>query len=181
METLIIVRFKRYITHYQIVRKFQAYIWYFTFFLLFSQLYIPKNAYGTKCNPNYMVIIHKWSYWQYSWQIKVFSNYGWSTVPHLKTWPFEIHENMVSECLKISPKKCKLFGIELQYMSDTILSKIAVCIKSFKSRLEVIYKLKPLKTAKDCKPFAGVVNYVSMFLSKFPKTPQTHILFNKKR
>ena len=38
-----------------------------------------------------------------------------------------------------------------------------MCIKCLKSKLEVIQKLKPPKSAKDCKSFPGVVNYLSIF------------------
>ena len=44
-----------------------------------------------------------------------------------------------------------------------------VCIKPLKTRLEAIQKPKPPKTAKDCKSFAGVVNYLSMFCPNLQK------------
>ena len=41
--------------------------------------------------------------------------------------------------LKISPKKCQLFKMELQYMGNTIFIKDRrVCVKPLRSRLEVI-------------------------------------------
>ena len=66
--------------------------------------------------------------------------------------------------LKISPKKCQLFRTELQYMGNTIFIKERrVCIKPLHSRLEAIQKVKAHTTAKQCKSFAGMVNFVSIF------------------
>ena len=66
--------------------------------------------------------------------------------------------------LKISPKKCQLFRTELQYMGNTIFVKERrVCVKPLHSRLEVIQKMKAPTTAKQCKSFAGMVNFVSIF------------------
>ena len=53
--------------------------------------------------------------------------------------------------LKISPKKCQLFKTELQYMGNIILIKDRkVCVKSLRSRLEAIQKLRPPTTPKGC-------------------------------
>ena len=66
--------------------------------------------------------------------------------------------------LKISPKKCQLFKTELQYMGNTIfVRERRVCIIPLCSRLEVIQKVKAPTTAKQCKSFAGMVNFVSIF------------------
>ena len=66
--------------------------------------------------------------------------------------------------LKISPRKCQLFRTELQYMGNIIFIKERrVCIKPLCSRLEVIQKMKAPTTAKQCKSFAGMVNFVSIF------------------
>ena len=66
--------------------------------------------------------------------------------------------------LKISPKKCQLFRTELQYMGNIIFVKERrVCVKPLHSRLEVIQKMKAHTTAKQCKSFAGMVNFVSIF------------------
>ena len=66
--------------------------------------------------------------------------------------------------LKISPKKCQLFMTELQYMGNPIFIKERrICVKPLHSRLEVIQKVKPPTTAKQCKGFAGMVNFVSIF------------------
>ena len=66
--------------------------------------------------------------------------------------------------LKISPKKCQLFAVKLQYMDNTIFIKDRrVCVKPLKSRLEAIQKLKHPTMIKDCRSFAGMVNFVSIF------------------
>ena len=66
--------------------------------------------------------------------------------------------------LKISPKKCQLFRTELPYMGNTIFIKEKrVCIKPLHSQFEVIQKVKAPTTAKQCKSFAGMVNFVSIF------------------
>ena len=66
--------------------------------------------------------------------------------------------------LKISPKKCQLFRTELQYMGNTIFIKERrVCVKPLCSRLEAIQKVKAPTTAKQCKSFVGMVNFVSIF------------------
>ena len=66
--------------------------------------------------------------------------------------------------LKISPKKCQLFRMELQYMGNIIFIKDRrVCVKPLHSRIEAIQKVKAPTTAKQCKSFAGMVNFVSIF------------------
>ena len=66
--------------------------------------------------------------------------------------------------LKISPKKCQLFRTELQYMGNTIFVKERrVCVRPLCSRLEAIQKMKAPTTAKQCKSFVGMVNFVSIF------------------
>ena len=62
--------------------------------------------------------------------------------------------------LKISPKKCQLFKMELQYMGNTnFIKDRRVCVKPLRSRLEVIQKLKPPTTVKGCRSFAGMVKF----------------------
>ena len=54
--------------------------------------------------------------------------------------------------LKISPKKCQLFKMELQYMGNTIFIKDKrVCVKPLHSQLEAIQKIKHPTMAKQCK------------------------------
>ena len=73
--------------------------------------------------------------------------------------------------LKISPKKCQLFRMSLQYMGNEIFIKNKkVCVKPLRSRLEAIQKLQPPKTPKGCRSFVGVVNFLSMFCPELQKT-----------
>ena len=72
--------------------------------------------------------------------------------------------------LKISPKKCQLFRTRLQYMGNIIFIKERrVCVKPLHSRLEAIQKVKAPTTAKQCKSFAGMVNFVSIFCPELQK------------
>ena len=72
--------------------------------------------------------------------------------------------------LKISPKKCQLLRTELQYMGNIIFIKERrVCVKPLCSRLEAIQKIKPPTMAKQCKCFAGMVNFVSIFCPDLQK------------
>ena len=72
--------------------------------------------------------------------------------------------------LKISPKKCQLFNTRLQYMGNEICIQIRkVCVQPLRSRLEAVQKLQPPKTAKGCRSFAGMVNFLSMFCQELQK------------
>ena len=72
--------------------------------------------------------------------------------------------------LKISPKKCKLFKTSLQYMGNEIfIQNRKVCVQPLRNRLEVIKKLQPPKTAKGCRSFAGMVNFLNMFCPALQK------------
>ena len=72
--------------------------------------------------------------------------------------------------LKISPKKCQLFRTELQYIGNTIFIRDRrVCIKPLRSRLETIQKLWPPTTAKGCRSFVGMINFLSMFCPESQK------------
>ena len=72
--------------------------------------------------------------------------------------------------LKISPKKCQLFKISLQYMGNEIfIEKKKVCVQPLRNRLEVIQKLQSPKTPKGCRSFAGMVNFLSMFCPELQK------------
>ena len=53
--------------------------------------------------------------------------------------------------LKISPKKCQLFKLELQYMGNIkFIKDRKVCVKPLRSRLEAIQKLRPPTTPNGC-------------------------------
>ena len=59
---------------------------------------------------------------------------------------------------------------ELQYMGNTIFIKERrVCVKSLHRRFETIQKIRPPVTAKQCKSFAGMVNFVSIFCPDLQK------------
>ena len=49
------------------------------------------------------------------------------------------------------------------------IKKKRVCVKPLRSRLEAIQKLKPPTNQKDCRSFAGVVNFVSIFCPALQK------------
>ena len=69
---------------------------------------------------------------------------------------------------KISPKKWQSFRKELQYMGNTIFIEDGrVCIKLLRSRLEAIQKLKLPTTVKGCRSFAGMVNFLTIFVLNY--------------
>ena len=72
--------------------------------------------------------------------------------------------------LKVSPKKCQLFKTSLQYMGNEIfIENKKVCIKPLRNRLEAIQRLQPPRTPKECRSFAGVVNFLRMFCPELQK------------
>ena len=72
--------------------------------------------------------------------------------------------------LKISPKKCQLFRTSLQYMGNKIfIQNRKVCVQPLRNRLEAIQRLQPPTTAKGCRSFAGMVNFLSMFCPELQK------------
>ena len=72
--------------------------------------------------------------------------------------------------LKISPKKCQLFKTSLQYMRNKIfIQKRKVCVQPLRSISEAIQKLQPPETAKGCRSFEGMVNFLSMFCPELQK------------
>ena len=73
-------------------------------------------------------------------------------------------------CLKISPKKCQLFRISLQYMGNEIfIQNKKVCVQPLRNRLEVIQRLQPPTMVKGCRSFSGMVNFLSMFCPELQK------------
>ena len=63
--------------------------------------------------------------------------------------------------LKISSKKCQLFTI---FIKDR-----RVCVKPLHIQLKPIQKIKPPTMAKECKSFAGMVNFVGIFSPELQK------------
>ena len=63
-----------------------------------------------------------------------------------------------------------VFRTELQYMGNTIFIKDRrVCIKPLRHILEAIQKLQPPTTAKGCRSFTGMVNFLSKFCLELQK------------
>ena len=80
----------------------------------------------------------------------------------------DILKALLKNGLKISPKKCQLFKTSLQYMGNEIfIENKNMCVKILRSRLEAIQILQPPKTPKGCRSFAGVVNFISMFVQSY--------------
>ena len=72
--------------------------------------------------------------------------------------------------LKISPQKCQLFRTNLYYMENEIfIQNKRVCVKLLRSRLEAIQRLQVPTTAKGCRSFMGMVNFLSMFCLELHK------------
>ena len=77
-----------------------------------------------------------------------------------------LHKNR----LKISPKKCQFFKIDLQYMGNTIfIRNKTVCIRPLRRQIVAIQKLKPPTMIKGCQSFTGMVNFVSIFCPKLQR------------
>ena len=76
----------------------------------------------------------------------------------------QLFQSMCKNGLKLSPKKCQLFRTKLTYMgSEFVINKRTMTITPLRSRTEAISKIPTPKTAKQCKSFCGVVNYLSLF------------------
>ena len=77
---------------------------------------------------------------------------------------------LVKNGLKISPEKCQLFKTNLQYMGNEIfIQNKRVCVQPLRSRLEAIQRLQPPTTVKECRSFAGMFNFLSMFCPELKK------------
>ena len=75
---------------------------------------------------------------------------------------------LLKNVLKISPKKYQLFRTNLHYMENEIfIQNKRVCVKPLRSRLEAIHKLHPTTTAKGCRSFVGMVNFLSIFAQSY--------------
>ena len=82
----------------------------------------------------------------------------------------DILNALLKNGLNVSPKKCQLFRTNLQYMGNEIfIENKKVCVKPLRNRLEAIQRLQPPKTPKECRSFAGVVNFLSMFCPELQK------------
>ena len=76
----------------------------------------------------------------------------------------QLFQSMCKNGLKLSPKKCQLFRTKLTYIGNKfVINKRTMTITPLRSRTEAISKIPTPKTAKQCKSFCGVVNYLSLF------------------
>ena len=76
----------------------------------------------------------------------------------------QLFQSMCKNGLKLSSKKCQLFRTKLTYMgNEFVINKRTMTITPLRSRTEAISKIPTPKTAKQCKSFCGVVNYLSLF------------------
>ena len=77
---------------------------------------------------------------------------------------------LIKHGLKLSPKKCQFFKTELIYMGNVFkVKKGKFVITPIKTRVEAILKTPTPTTAKECKSFCGVVNYLSLFCPNLQK------------
>ena len=53
--------------------------------------------------------------------------------------------------------------------NEIFIQNRKVCVQPLRNRLEAIKKLQPPKTAKGCRSFAGMVNFLSMFCPELQK------------
>ena len=87
-------------------------------------------------------------------------------ITHLKA----LFQALITNGLKISPKKCQFYKQSLTYMGQTLMIKEKTpFITPMKNRLEAIVKLAPPTTVKGCRSFCGMVNYLSMYLPHLQK------------
>ena len=76
----------------------------------------------------------------------------------------QLFQSMCKNGFKLGPKKCQLFRTKLTYMgNEFVINKRTMTITPLRSRTETISKIPTPKTAKQCKSFCGVVNYLSLF------------------
>ena len=77
---------------------------------------------------------------------------------------------LIKHGLKLSPKKCQFFRTELVYMGNVFkVQKGKFVISPIKTRVEAILKTPTPISAKECKSFCGVVNYLSLFCPNLQK------------
>ena len=77
---------------------------------------------------------------------------------------------LIRHGLKLSPKKCQFFKTELVYMGNVFkVKKGKFVITPIKTRVDAILKTPTPQTAKECKSFCGVVNYLSLFCPNLQK------------
>ena len=94
----------------------------------------------------------------------------------------QLLKSMCKNGLRLSPKKCQLFKTNLTYVGNEFtITKRTVTITPVRSRTEAINKIPTPRTPKQCKSFCGVVNYLSLFCSRFAGIIKAHSRIDKKR
>ena len=82
----------------------------------------------------------------------------------------DLFKALIKHGLKLSPKKCHFFRDELVYMGNVFKVRNGkFVITPIKTRVEAIQNTPTPKTAKECKSFCGVVNYLSLFCPNLQK------------
>ena len=77
---------------------------------------------------------------------------------------------LIKHGLKLSPKKCQFFKTELIYMGNVFkVEKGKFVVTPIKTRVDAILNTPTPQTAKECKSFCGVVNYLSLFCPNLQK------------
>ena len=77
---------------------------------------------------------------------------------------------LIKHGLKLSPKKCQFFKTELIYMGNVFkVEKGKFVVTPIKTRVDAILNIPTPQTAKECKSFCGVVNYLSLFCPNLQK------------
>ena len=77
---------------------------------------------------------------------------------------------LIKHGLKLSPKKYQFFKTELVYMGNVFkVEKDKFVITPIRTRVDAILNTPTPTTAKECKSFCGVVNYLSLFCPNLQK------------
>ena len=82
----------------------------------------------------------------------------------------ELLKALIKHGLKLSPKKCQFFKSELVYMGNIFkVTNGKFVITPLRTRVDAILNTPSPETAKECKSFCGVVNYLSLFCPNLQK------------
>ena len=163
-EVLFGIRFKRHISFIATFRRSKEVLQYSTLFWE-CFIYLSKDAYGIKYIPLYLAIIYKCNLDCLETRkhceaimdnLLLFTPTKKAHIAKLE----DLLKALLKNRLKISPKKCQLFKIKVQYMGNTVFIKERrVCVKLLRSRIEAILKLEPPKMPNGCRSFVGMVNF----------------------
>ena len=89
---------------------------------------------------------------------------------------------LLKNVLKISPKKCQLFKINLQYMGNEIfIQNKRVCMQPLRSQLEAIQKLQPPHYSKGMQKLCGDGQFSKYVLPRITEIIKTNIQFNQEK